>query len=363
MPNLVTGKKYHHTNDFERVAALNDQVCREAGLSIIDRTQEPLAVSRTLAERKRAQKGAYVWKDDLRDQITQALQNSPDGQFKTFTAVLSQAGISAQLRGQTISYAFIDAEHKHRRARGKRLGDDYDRAGVLRRLQTHQALYVINQVTARTDIQLLVQETMTKQRPTSWTELQHQLEPTPLRLELDQSKQLTYHFTTQKSQTFTFTPTQLGGTDYELSTLQAAIRSNATQLAGQIKAARKRTRTTSPDQSTVTHLINFSQRQLERETDDHRDAREVLEQLQDRLRTTRTAIQASQRRFRRTLPAAEFKTFKTHYRARQPLGVALTSPLLSQLLGQLARQQAQAELKRQELQRQQERFYHQERSR
>ena len=363
MPNLLTGKKYHHTNDFDRVATLNDQICQTAGLSIIDRTQPARTQLRTLAERKRAQSGHYVWKDDLRDQIDAALKRTAD--FTAFTKRLNAAGIQAQLRGQTIAYAFIDREHKHRRARGTRLGTNYDRPGVLQRLNQ---LTTINEADAKQMVSQLVYQTVITERPTSLVELQQQLQPHQIKLHLPQlatEQPFTYQYTNQQNQTFTFTPTELGGSDYELSTLRSAIRTNAHQLAAAISQAQTTDSPAGLDQSTIAHLINVRSTELRRQTSLDRDTAEVSRQLRTRIQATRPRLSASAQRFRAALPTAEFKTFLTHVPTTTRWLTNLAkptmrfhSPLLSQiytLLSVQAQQQAEVERERQRLQREQER--------
>lgn len=134
MPNLETGRKYNHNNDWQRVVKLNDEMLRERGLSVIDREQSP-AERRTMAERQIDAKNEYVWKDDLRSRIDKAILDSPTSSYKDFSEHLAQSGIIIHDRGKNFSYEFLDADKKYRCARGKTLGGDYERETILNELE------------------------------------------------------------------------------------------------------------------------------------------------------------------------------------------------------------------------------------
>ncbi|WP_412927269.1 relaxase/mobilization nuclease domain-containing protein [Lactiplantibacillus plantarum] len=92
MPNLKTGKKYHHQNDFKRLSKLNDEVALAHGLSIIDREQAP-AKRRTMAECQLKAKNEYVWKDDLRGRIDKIMGDATMSSYKDFSERLVRSGI------------------------------------------------------------------------------------------------------------------------------------------------------------------------------------------------------------------------------------------------------------------------------
>ena len=71
---------------------------------------------------------------DLRGRIDSTMADTTISDFKTFSAVLAKSGVNVSIRGQNVSYAFLDANHKQRRARGKRLGADYDKEAILSEL-------------------------------------------------------------------------------------------------------------------------------------------------------------------------------------------------------------------------------------
>lgn len=137
MPNLETGKKYHHQNDFKRLSKLNDEIALAHGLSIIDREQAP-AERRTMAERQLNAKNEYVWKDDLRGRVDKIMSDSYVSSYKGFSACLAKSGIIVHDRGKSFSYEFLDANKKQRRARGKTLGSDYEKETILNELELRQ---------------------------------------------------------------------------------------------------------------------------------------------------------------------------------------------------------------------------------
>lgn len=143
MPNLITGKKYHEHQDWEKLAKINDEIAMEHGLSVInnrdqldyDNKIEPkLLEKRTMAELKRANKGEYVWKDDLRSKIDKVMQ-SDISDFKTFSDRLAKFNIVPYVRGKELSYEFLDQEKNQRRSRGSKLGADYTKEVILNELE------------------------------------------------------------------------------------------------------------------------------------------------------------------------------------------------------------------------------------
>lgn len=137
MPNLKTGKKYHHQNDFKRLSKLNDEISLAHGLSIIDREQAPTE-RRTMAERQLKTKNEYVWKDDLRGRIDKTMNDATISSYKDFSECLAKSGIIVHDRDKNFSYEFLDAQKKHRRARGKTLGTDYEKETILDELELRQ---------------------------------------------------------------------------------------------------------------------------------------------------------------------------------------------------------------------------------
>lgn len=129
--NLNDGKQWTVDNldqEWRSFREINDAVCREYGLKI---TQErSKKVKKTISERELELKGQYVWKNDLRTRIDEALAEIKKKNINLEDA-LKTRGVDVRRRGQNgISYAFIDEEGKKRISRGKRLGTNYERESI-----------------------------------------------------------------------------------------------------------------------------------------------------------------------------------------------------------------------------------------
>ena len=87
-------------------------------------------VKKTISERELELKGQYVWKNDLRARIDDALAEIKKKNINLEDS-LKARGVDVRRRGQNgISYAFVDKEGKKRISRGKRLGTIYERKSV-----------------------------------------------------------------------------------------------------------------------------------------------------------------------------------------------------------------------------------------
>ena len=129
--NLHDSKQWTVDNldqEWRSFREINDSVCRKYGLKI---TQErSKKVKKTISERELEMKGQYVWKNDLRARIDDALAEIKKKNINLEDA-LKTRGVDVRRRGQNgISYAFIDEEGKKRISRGQRLGTTYERNNI-----------------------------------------------------------------------------------------------------------------------------------------------------------------------------------------------------------------------------------------
>lgn len=131
--NLQTGKKLDERKGsaVERARNTNDEISKEQGWKVI----EPVREHQSRTEQDLTKKGQYSYMADLRGRIDTTMQDTSICDFKTFSDVLAKSGVNVSVRGQNVSYAFLDANHKQRRARGKRLGADYDKEAILSELE------------------------------------------------------------------------------------------------------------------------------------------------------------------------------------------------------------------------------------
>lgn len=130
--NLQTGKKLDERKGsaVERARNANDEISKEQGWKVI----EPVREHQSRTEQDLTKKGQYSYMADLRGRIDSTMADTTISDFKTFSAVLAKSGVNVSIRGQNVSYTFLDANHKQRRARGQRLGADYEKEAILHEL-------------------------------------------------------------------------------------------------------------------------------------------------------------------------------------------------------------------------------------
>lgn len=90
----------------------------------------------TIAERKLAEQGEYVWKDDLKERIRQGMAHESVTSYDEYVKHMADVhGVNVRFRGNAkgldgqkikgISYDFTDKDGKKRTIRASRLGTDY----------------------------------------------------------------------------------------------------------------------------------------------------------------------------------------------------------------------------------------------
>ena len=131
--NLETGKKLREKKgeSVQRARELNDQIAFRENWYIL----EPPKERQTDTEKELLAKNEYSYMDDLRRRINQSLQDVSVSSYEAFKERLSTYGVILSERGQTFSYAFLDANNKQRRARETRLGSDFGRETILHELE------------------------------------------------------------------------------------------------------------------------------------------------------------------------------------------------------------------------------------
>lgn len=126
--------------DVFRMRAVHDEVLLRHGLdnrALMSQTKTQ-GVRRNLADEAKRDVGEYVWRDDLRARIDEAIEVAPDS-FSDWSEYLAKQGVFVRERGKSaqgagaLSYSFVDEAGKQRvsRAGGRNgLGADYNREGV-----------------------------------------------------------------------------------------------------------------------------------------------------------------------------------------------------------------------------------------
>lgn len=133
--NLKTGKKLDERKGtaVERTRQMNDEIAKKQGWQVI----APVREHQSKTEQDLTKHGQYSYMHDLRGRIDSTMADTTISDFKTFSAVLAKSGVNVSIRGQNVSYAFLDANNKQRRARGQRLGADYEKEAILHELARH----------------------------------------------------------------------------------------------------------------------------------------------------------------------------------------------------------------------------------
>lgn len=172
--NLQTGKKLDERKGsaVERARNANDEISKEQGWKVI----EPVREHQSRTEQDLTKKGQYSYMADLRGRIDTTMQDTSICDFKTFSDVLGQSGVIVRERGQSFSYAFLDANNKQRRARETRLGSDFGRETILHELENRARQNEFSAVEQR-EPAITPLERDTQQRESEIVSLEQAIEP------------------------------------------------------------------------------------------------------------------------------------------------------------------------------------------
>ena len=88
-------------------------------------------------EKERRDKRQYVWRDDLKNRIKDALNSPESVSDETFTMELGKRGVDTRKRGKGYSFGFHDEDGKKRSARGGKLGSEFELTSI-------QAMFAMN---------------------------------------------------------------------------------------------------------------------------------------------------------------------------------------------------------------------------
>lgn len=115
------------------ISKQSDSVLEKNGMQPIDQ-QNTSKDLRTQAERKLADKGKYVWKDDLKDRIQNVLTDEKAVDRDAFVKLMGEVGVDVKYHGEKakngVTYAFKDNNGKQQKTRSTRLGADYQRESI-----------------------------------------------------------------------------------------------------------------------------------------------------------------------------------------------------------------------------------------
>lgn len=135
--DIETGKKFvNQKKTIYEVREKNDAICRENGLSVVEKKSAPLRF--TLAEQALVDKEKVTWKEMVREAIEDSMQDTSVTSFDTLKDKLkNEYQIDMKIRGKTITYALKfnkgdeeNPEFVERKVRASKLGEVYDRGGL-----------------------------------------------------------------------------------------------------------------------------------------------------------------------------------------------------------------------------------------
>ncbi|WP_242262398.1 relaxase/mobilization nuclease domain-containing protein [Bacillus cereus group sp. BfR-BA-01345] len=121
--HMETGRKYQsNASQIKLVKSENDRICEDNGLSVASQKAE---IRYTLAEHSLLEKNERSWKDEVREVVDLAKQQTSN--FQEFSEHLEENGVGVSVRGKTITYTHMN---ENKKVRGKKLGELYTKEGV-----------------------------------------------------------------------------------------------------------------------------------------------------------------------------------------------------------------------------------------
>lgn len=129
--NMVTNRGMDKTEyDYRKVRIVSDEIVKNAGINF-DHGQKSEKYSQT--ERAKREKDEYVWKDDLRDRIREALSYAKN--VDELSDAFDALGVDCHVRGKTVTYTLMDTSNyvseygtepkKPLKSRAKKLGEEF----------------------------------------------------------------------------------------------------------------------------------------------------------------------------------------------------------------------------------------------
>lgn len=117
-----TGKKYQiNAKKRHEIKDTNDEICKEYGLSIVEKKQE---VRKTQAEIELEKKGVVTWKQEIREVVEEAKEKAKTKE--EFVETLRESNINFKETNKTVTYLHPNGQ----KIRGKRLGNLYDKEEI-----------------------------------------------------------------------------------------------------------------------------------------------------------------------------------------------------------------------------------------
>lgn len=138
----INGEKlYVGSKEWDEISEKTNEIIQRHGLTPID--TENTRKRRSSQEKRLAEQGKYVWKDDLRGRIEQALGDSSVTSRDEFIERMNEDyGVTMKYEDSRkyITYSFDDANGTPRNSRDNKLGTDYNKKTVEERFQVNDEL-------------------------------------------------------------------------------------------------------------------------------------------------------------------------------------------------------------------------------
>jgi hypothetical protein len=127
--NTKTGKVINNKyENRKRLLKISDELCKAKGLSVIEKNETPkLEKGKYDLEKQRKKIGRYAYVKDLKQKADLARELSID--FNEYASFLDTFDIKIRVEKDNVSYLYPS---KKRAIRGEKLGDNYERAGLVK---------------------------------------------------------------------------------------------------------------------------------------------------------------------------------------------------------------------------------------
>lgn len=128
--SFETGKSLRaELTNWNYVSQKSDEILKRNGLSVIDNKKGQ--DKKTQAEVELAERGEYVWKEDLKERIRTTLSNDEIIDRDRFIEHMKEEHeVDVRFRGKGMSYAFEDEDGKKRRIRSSRMGTNFQKENI-----------------------------------------------------------------------------------------------------------------------------------------------------------------------------------------------------------------------------------------
>ena len=119
-----------------KIREISDKICEENGLSVIKTKGLP----KSYIEWKLAKEGKLTWKETIKSKIDDLI--SKVNSYSEFIEEMKNAGIEVK-EGKHIAFR---APEQERFIRGKRIGEDYTKESIIRRISTERTIAIENKI-------------------------------------------------------------------------------------------------------------------------------------------------------------------------------------------------------------------------